>query len=67
MERWAPPHPLTYTSGLSACPQHAWTPWLSTTGTINFTANLSTPWRGFDAVIKSGPTGGMVIECREVR
>ena len=66
-ERQTPPPALTYPGGLSVCPQHAWTPWISTTGTINFTASLSTPQRGFDAVIKSGPMGGMVIECKEVR
>ena len=66
-ERQTPLPALTYPGGLSVCPQHAWTPWISTTGTINFTASLSTPQRGFDAVIKSGPMGGMVIECKEVR
>lgn len=66
-ERQTPPPTLTHPGGLSVCPQHAWTPWISTTGTINFTASLSTPQRGFDVVIKSGPMGEMVIECKEVR
>lgn len=66
-ERQTPPLALTYPGGLLVCPQLAWTPWVSTTGTINFTASLSTPRSRFDAVINSGPMGGLVIECKEAR
>lgn len=40
---------------------------IRTTGTINFTASLSIPRRGFDGIIKSGPTGGMVMEAATSR